>query len=142
MSKKHSRILLLCLILAVTVFIFSNSLKGSAASTRDSNFFIRIIESLFGETDLDLHFLVRKAAHLAEFAVLGLLVACIMYQLKFPVARFGYGLFYVLAVAVTDEFIQIFTGRTSSVIDILIDFAGAFIGIGLVILSRQIKRIS
>ena len=79
---------------------------------------------------------------MAEFAVLGLLVACLMFQLEFPMARLGYGLFYVLAVAVTDEFIQIFTGRTSSVKDILIDFFGALLGIGVIYLWRQMKRIS
>ncbi len=134
-------ILTLCISL-VTLFIFSNSLKGSEASTQDSDFFIRIIESIFGKTDLNLHFIVRKAAHMAEFALLSLLVSGWVFLQRIPRLWMGYGLFYVLAVAVTDEFIQTFTGRTGAVSDVLIDFSGALIGVMIALLCRKLKHIS
>ena len=41
-------------------------------------------------------------------------------------------LFAGLAVAVTDETIQIFSGRGSQVLDVVLDFSGALTGILLV----------
>jgi VanZ family protein len=43
-------------------------------------------------------------------------------------SAWGFGFFYVLAVAVTDEHIQSFSGRTSSTADIILDFCGGLIG--------------
>ena len=43
------------------------------------------------------------------------------------------GLFYILAVGVTDEYIQLFSGRTSGVKDVVIDFIGGLFGIALVL---------
>ena len=43
-------------------------------------------------------------------------------------------LFFALLCAVADEFLQSFTGRTSSVRDVLIDFGGALCGMLLTML--------
>ncbi len=140
MTTKKKSLFLLVLVLAATAFIFSNSLKGSDASTQDSNFVIRLIEAIFGESDLDLHFLVRKGAHIAEFALLGFLATRLIINLGKIAHHLGYGLFYVLVVAVTDEFIQTFTGRSGMVQDVWIDFFGALLGIGLAMLVRVFNR--
>lgn len=116
-------------VLLTVGFIFSNSLKNSAESYSDSDLladlFGPLIKALFGE-EADVSFWVRKAAHFAEFFILGVLVygtvALISRRLT------GYAWFFVLAVAVIDEFIQKFTGRTSSVSDVIIDFCGAASG--------------
>ena len=50
-------------------------------------------------------------------------------------------LFLLLAVAVIDEYIQSFTGRISSVKDILIDFGGGVTGLGLVSLAVLFHRL-
>lgn len=89
-----------------------------------------------------IHVLVRKAAHLFEYALLGGgLFFYFRYQKYTTIDQWIYSLFIVLLFATTDEYIQSFVGRTSSVRDVLLDFTGGIIGIGLVLfLSKQIKE--
>ena len=113
------------LIVLATLFIWSNSLKGPEQSDEESGFVVTLLKpflSFIGIEEDSMNHAVRKAAHFAEFALLGILVFLL---LKHVGKRFtGYGLFYGLSVAVIDEFIQSFTGRGTSVIDVLIDFSG------------------
>ena len=54
----------------------------------------------------------------------------------------GDALFFALLCAVADEFLQSFTGRTSSVRDVLIDFGGAVSGLLLsMLLIRGVDRL-
>lgn len=69
---------------------------------------------------------VRKAAHFCEFALLGACLAAMKLLTKHPSVSMI--LFTSLAVAVTDEAIQMLSDRTDSVKDILIDFGGAVTG--------------
>lgn len=130
------------MIVGVTAFIFSNSLKGSEASHKDSDVilsWVRPFLDWIAGGDLEkLSYIVRKAAHMTEFCVLALLIGWLSYTLckNFH----GYGVFYTLAVAVTDEFIQSFSDRTSQILDVLIDFSGALIGFGLVFLIKIIIK--
>ncbi|MCI9279671.1 MAG: VanZ family protein [Bacilli bacterium] len=74
-------------------------------------------------------FLIRKLAHFFIFLVLGI---CMYLTLKnFKVKSiYLYSLLLCLLYASFDEFHQLFVfGRTARVLDILIDFVGAFIGI-------------
>lgn len=142
MVKNKKTILPSALIVAVTAFIFSNSLKNSVESQQDSDvilsWFRPLLEWIFGKDPEVLNYVVRKAAHMAEFFVLALLICWLSHAVK---KRFhGYGLLYPLCVAIIDEFIQSFTGRTSRVLDILIDFSGALIGFGVVLLFKRWGR--
>ncbi len=142
MIKNKKAILPSALIAAVTAFIFSNSLKDGLESQEDSDvilaWFRPLLEWIFGKDPEVLNYVVRKAAHMAEFFVLALLICWLSHAVK---KKFhGYGLLYPLSVAIIDEFIQSFTGRTSMVLDVMIDFAGALIGFGLVLLIRKIKK--
>ena len=142
-------VLSVLLVLSV-IFIFSNSLKTSAQSNRESGRMARIIgpiiDAIFGEGRLDINYVVRKGAHFVEFAALGfftyaLSLSVMLYKnVKVPFC----GIFGTLAVAVADEYIQLFTGRTSSVSDIIIDFSGAIFGMlaGFLIclLVRRIRK--
>lgn len=70
--------------------------------------------------------LVRKAAHFIEFFVLGGLLTVRFYERRkkpWP-ALLGAAL-----AALTDETIQCFTGRTSSVLDVWLDLSGAGTGV-------------
>ena len=129
MNKKI--IIFLFLTVLITGFIFSNSLKNSEESNRESsvivNFIKPIIDDIFGEDVINVNYVVRKGAHLTEFFALGLCVFNLIIACK-KKSCMGYGLFYVLMVAVSDEYIQSFSDRTSSVKDVLIDFTGAIIG--------------
>lgn len=135
-NKKIKIFAVLTIITVIFVlFIFSNSMKDSAESGEMSkgfvDFFDPIFRKIFGEnSNLNVTYIVRKCAHLAEFCVLGILVFSLVEFAEIFVKKeltFG-GFFVVLAVAVFDEFIQSFSDRTSAVRDVLIDFVGACIG--------------
>lgn len=121
------------LIILTTLFIFSNSLRNTEESFKVSTTVTQLINpgEPVSDSETDFSGLVRKSAHLVEFALLGIFTAFLMINIKdsnkktFIISE----LFYILLVAVTDEFIQSFTGRTSAVADVLLDFAGGIIGI-------------
>ena len=75
-----------------------------------------------------IHFLIRKAAHLTEYAILGLLAARAFYGSTHAGLRrrwFAVSLALVVLYAFSDEFHQSFTSsRTASVYDSLIDISG------------------
>lgn len=138
---------LLVLTVIVTGFIFGNSLQNSEESNKASDVIEEVVEPIInevvGENKIDVNYFVRKGAHLTEFFALGLIVMGAVVTVGWKYA--GYGLFYVLAVAVTDEYIQSFSDRTSSVSDVLIDFTGAMIGFAVCavvfLLVRKFRKI-
>ena len=157
MSNKSKKRLAVFLVLTVLVtgFIFYNSLQNSEESSAASDIIKNLVEpifdAIFGDGAVDANYVVRKGAHFTEFFILGVMTFNVMAssvrrreQLK---SIFGYGLFYVIAVAVTDEFIQSFSDRTSSVKDVLIDFSGAASGLLVSVLimclienGRKVKK--
>ena len=78
----------------------------------------------------ELPFPVRKMAHFTAFAVLGVL-AQLAYRHLFGLRPqcVANVLFTGLLVAVTDEFIQSFTGRGPMVSDVVLDFSGCVFGV-------------
>ncbi|MBE6884109.1 MAG: VanZ family protein [Ruminococcaceae bacterium] len=135
MKVKKLAVLLVLVVLA-TGFIFYNSLKNSEESNKASGVVEEIVEPIVeeitGKEDVDVYYAVRKGAHLTEFFILGVTVLSVVAAVKTQRNNLiGYGLFYVLLVAVTDEYIQSFSDRTSSVTDVFIDLAGALIGFGV-----------
>ena len=75
--------------------------------------------------------LLRKLAHAAEFAVLGVLF---LRAVERPVLAF----LLASAYAVSDEIHQIFVpGRLGSPLDVLIDVAGVAVGIALALRVRR-----
>ena len=137
-AVKTKQVLLFGLLsLAVMAFIFSNSAQladqSNAVSGGLMDLLRPILQPFFTSEEL-MHKFVRKAAHFTEFAALGFCVGMTADGLR---RRFWRGsmvfvpLFTTLAVAVTDEFIQSFFDRTSSVRDVLLDFAGAAFGVAL-----------
>lgn len=147
MSLNKKLIFLFVLVAIAIGFIFYNSLQNSVESNQASDVIEKIIEpivnKIFGENEIDINYFVRKGAHLTEFFILGFIVMGVVLTVGWK--YFGYGLFFVLSVAVTDEYIQSFSDRTSSVKDVLIDFTGAVIGFCICIIlfsiGRKIKNI-
>ncbi len=149
MTKKEriSLVILVAAVLLMTLFVFSNSMKSREDSGADSSAIVKIVEpvfdAIFGEGHgINVHFLVRKAGHLTEFCILGILVLNLarFFEKRYKPRLFGYCLFYVLLVAVLDEFVQIYSGRGSAVSDVLIDLSGALIGFGLTLAFCTIKN--
>lgn len=94
------------------------------------------------------HKIVRKSAHFTLYAILAVLTLLLArsYQIsmKFSCAISAA---YCLLFAISDEIHQLFVdGRSGQFSDVLLDFSGALVGIGLVSLVRYLylrqKKIS
>jgi VanZ family protein len=129
----------LILTAGATAFVIYNGLQGAEDSLSASDSVIDFIrpvlewmESLVGKANWD--FWVRKAAHFTEYAVLSVCANALAEQVKTSVGRpfIAHAVLYGLLIAVTDEFLQGFVGRTSAVTDVLIDFSGCLFGALLV----------
>jgi VanZ family protein len=71
-------------------------------------------------------FVLRKCAHMTEYAIL----AALAWR---ALRSYGWAFAFAVAYACTDEFHQSFVrGRHASPIDVLIDAAGALVGLALV----------
>lgn len=145
MTRKSRRALFAILSLAELGFIFHNSLQGSGASNATSrevaalltpglNAAGRIEEETF-------HVLIRKMAHFAEFGALGVSFAGVSLNMEWSGKRKWIApVLAALAAAITDETIQHFTGRTSALRDVLIDWSGAVCGVFFVMLAVHLWR--
>jgi VanZ family protein len=90
------------------------------------------------------HFLVRKAGHFTEYAVLGLLAVRAFSASSHTTLRRGWFLAALLLVSVyalSDEYHQSFVPtRTASIYDSFIDMAGGLTGLCLYAPTRRRKR--
>ena len=103
---------------------------SEGASGRVLDFMQKVLRKLGmpgAANHLTMH-IIRKLAHFLEFALLGVIL-CNVYA-AFGVSHrtaTGYILFLGLAVAVTDEYIQLHApGRSALVTDVILDFSGVF----------------
>lgn len=122
---------ILCAVI-MTIFIFLNSMENAAVSTAKSDVFTDAIYKALNAANCsakrsDIVHIVRKTAHILEFAAQSFLIAfCIDGKFK---KRLIYILFFGLLTACTDEYIQVFSaGRASMIQDVFIDFCGTMIG--------------
>jgi VanZ family protein len=145
------------------MFIFLNSSKTGAKSNNISKGIVNRVVTILKESDYldsniidqitqrgltnsDLNVLVRKSAHATEFFLLAVIVSITCNFTKINrLEAFIYPLFIVLLCAVLDEFFQSYVqGRTSSLIDVLIDFSGGIIGTLIsnitFILTRKVRK--
>ena len=86
------------------------------------------------ETLASIHFVIRKCAHLSEYAILALLLlrasVCVI-NVKQPMSNL-YACIWVACflIAITDEFHQTFVvSRSASAADVVIDGIGAILGL-------------
>ena len=127
-ARKNQLRLFLRLVLVVTLcVIWGNSLLGREDSAALSGGLTAWLRSI-GLPVSD-HF-VRKTAHFCEFGLLGCELT-LLFWLKSGLSfqNLCNSAFAALLTAVTDETIQIFSGRGSQVQDVVLDFAGALTGI-------------
>ncbi len=133
--KKGRITVLLVFILVQTAFIWTNSVLSQESSGQMSGELTSLIKDMLGlrerVSDEFLHHIIRKTAHFTEFFILGALYtmirACLPVKIRSALLIFP--AFATLATAVTDEFIQSFTNRGSSVSDVVLDFCGALCAI-------------
>lgn len=127
-GRKAQLRLFLRLALVVTLcFIWGNSLLGKEESAALSGGITAWLRSI-GLPVSD-HF-VRKTGHFCEFGLLGCELT-LLFWLRggLSLQNLCNSAFPALLAAVTDETIQIFSGRGSQVQDVVLDFAGAVTGI-------------
>ena len=129
-------LLLLC-------FIYGNSMQNGEESRQTSDAVVEVVKPIVDPKDEieDETFstIIRKLAHFTEFfwlgmAAFGIWLGARAYP-RLAWLRASEAVLFLLLCAVADEFLQSFTGRTSSVRDVLIDFGGALSGLLLTYLA-------
>ena len=132
----------LAAVVLVLCFIYGNSLQNGEESMQTSDAVVEVVKPIVDPKDQieDETFstIVRKLAQFTEFFWLGMAICGVMLSARaYPrlaSVRASEALLFLLVCAVADEFLQSFTGRTSSVRDVLIDFGGALCGMLLTML--------
>lgn len=139
-----------------SMIISGFSAQNSQTSSGLSRKIAEVVSSMLYGTGLDtlpvqqqqnLEFFIRKLAHFSEYAVLGILLAVLVWLYKKPMVWYGICGMYCCAFASIDEWHQSFVpGRVASIKDVCIDTAGAITGIFCMIvvkkywLERKIKQ--
>ncbi len=129
--RRRCGIILLAVLIAATLaFIWSNSSDDPTQTYEKSDGVMALLKPILDPLGLigdeDFSFLVRKAAHFSEFALLGaelFALRLLLHRRSLTAAPLA-----VLCTAVIDETIQIYSERTSSTIDVIIDFFGGITG--------------
>lgn len=140
-GKRHSgkRIVLFILTALMLVFIFGQSLLPQNISAEESGWFsenvLNPLLQFFGFKPLPQN-VIRKIAHVTEFAILSILLTlCFRGQI---VKSAGVS----LTAAFLDESIQLLTGRGASIVDVWIDLIGVVFGsvLGYLIVRMRLGR--
>lgn len=137
MKKIVSLILLVVWMVVIFMFSNDNAVRSHEVSHKVINSSLDIYEKVFDSSlSSDVrsrivsssNYFVRKAAHIFIYFVLGILMINFLhfYDLKGVVFLSVLGCFLY---ACTDEFHQLFTGRSASCLDVLIDSFGSYSGI-------------
>lgn len=140
--RKYTYLILTILTIS---FIFYNSTRNGVESTNASNTVLIFLNNLLLNLGININIqaiVLRKLAHFAEFFLLGTFIMFTFESFTGKLLKnLGYTLFFSLLVPVLDETIQLFSvGRSSQVVDVLIDFFGAFTGIIYVIIFIYLKN--
>lgn len=140
--KKIKAISLTVTILIMALIFFFSSQTSEESTDVSDGITMKIVEILYPQLDVEdkvetaeeLSHLVRKAAHFMIFAALGLSVATTVKA--YCSITNGQAIIRAMAICVayacSDEIHQNFvSGRTMKFSDVLIDSAGALVGIGM-----------
>lgn len=123
------RIIFTASVVMCVAFIFYNSSQVAEVSSELSGHFTVLINKALSCLPVEIvltEHIVRKLAHIAEFAMLGFLFTlCLRVYTKRLIAFSAWPLLFGLFIAVCDEFLQKFVpGRSGQIKDIFIDFIG------------------
>ena len=154
MTKPWIKVLLWLLTLGTAVMIFGFSAQNGEESLGLSHQLVEPLLKCFTALRPDLSAteqeslywllqqVVRKAGHMAEYAILGFWLRLLMQSYTL---RHGAGLAWLVGTlyAATDEYHQMFSGeRTASLLDVGIDSIGVMIGLlaAALLISRMKRR--
>ena len=154
-NTKRIRLILSIIILLTVIIIWGHSFMTPEMSTEESSFVKEIVEAVVQSVSNNEAFtipeiVIRKSAHFFEYAVLGLeLVILITINkslqadddkkrglIKKLLSLYPTAFIISLLVGFVDETIQYFTGRYSSIWDVLLDLAGASFSMLVFLLIR------
>lgn len=143
MLKKHW--ISFILVILVILFIWDNSLQHDISSDGLSLMFTQWLSPILYKLGISgdmwsLNRIVRKMAHVFEFAVLGGCLYVALHQFNREYA--GLKVIAIgLVIAVMDECLQLTSiGRNASIRDVAIDTAGVIIGVAIVQTILSIYR--
>ena len=143
MKKNILRIILIILIIAWMCMVFGFSNAGGNESTGISITIARFLV----KNEVYIEFaekIIRKIAHLSEYAIGAVLVYSLMLTFKLDIkVQFLSSLFFIIVYAITDEVHQLFIpGRSGNILDVWIDSLGALIGLcGLLFVMKLFRLI-
>jgi len=151
-EQRAKRALLIYCVAALPVLfvIYGQSMLSAESSGGFSAEIVAFLKSLIDpqdRIDMDaMHYFIRKAGHFLEYLALGICIGGAAVNLGRLRGRcyIALPLLAVMSVAVSDEFLQHFTGRGSAVTDVVLDFTGAACGLGVMallgILGKQRRK--
>lgn len=138
MKKKH-----LWLPILITIIIFSQSLLSGDLSGAQSGRIVIFVSEILQVFGISLPFdtlsvIIRKSAHFFEYFLLGCAWMFVFFNKSYVKIGVKYALIISFLTALIDETIQIFVpGRVGSIIDVMIDMAGAITGILLLLILKD-----
>ena len=144
-TEKRIRICV-ALLICNLVFIWGNSLLHGELSKKVSGFFGWLVNGVVPDANAgsgeEGHGLLRKAGHLTEFCLLGLLLSWLVRMtLEKKRQHLWLPLLGGIGVACVDETIQFFVpGRACRIGDVGIDTLGCALGIVIITLILTIKN--
>lgn len=148
MKKFKKRTYFWCIASMVLLcIIFGQSCLPPKESGAFSGFVVTVLKPIldpFGWFPAEgFHLFIRKAGHFTEYLLFSLCFA--LFSRDIPGIRTRgislSALSVCLLIAVSDEFLQSFTGRGSSVRDVVLDFSGAVLGTCIFLLAcRPAKK--
>lgn len=119
----------------IFIFIMSNTTGNQSAN--QSNFFVEMLINLIKIDPDMLSFIIRKTAHMSEYAILLLLIYYGLHKSKFNF-QLLLSFLFTFIYACSDEFHQIFIpGRSGQFKDILIDSCGALVMLLIIYLWQK-----
>ena len=134
-SMKFLRYWLPLLVWLGVIFLGSTDLMSAEHTSRFIVPFLRWLKSDISiETLASIHFVIRKCAHLSEYAILALLLLrasiCVINFKRSVPSLYVCVWVTCFLVAITDEFHQTFVvSRDASAADVVIDSIGAMLGL-------------
>ncbi len=150
-TNRSKKIILWILIIFWMLLIFIFSSQNSEDSSNLSRGFLRNFILWFLPENIDentvdfLEHILRKCAHMTEYAVLGILISIqlrLYHVFEAEWKKIWAAIFLVMLYAATDEFHQLFVGgRRGQVTDVLIDTCGGMAGAFIIYLIYKLKNL-
>ena len=128
---------------AALIFIGSSSVLSASHTSVVLEPVLWLFPNISEATLATIHFLIRKAGHLTEYAILALLAARAFRTSSRELLRtrwFWVSLLFVVGYSLSDEFHQSFVpSRTASIYDSMIDSVGGLTALVLLAIRRRVR---